>query len=162
MSIRDAAFRSIDGTHTAFAEFDGLAVLVVNVASECGFTRQYAGLERLYDNYRDRGFTVLGFPCNQFGGHEPGSAKEIAEFCSVRFGVTFPLFEKIEVNGTSRHVLFDELADAQDDSGKAGDVEWNFEKFLVSSGGEVVGRFRTAVEPDDPALVAAIEAALPD
>lgn len=162
MSIRDASFRSIDGSQTAFAEYDGLAVLVVNVASDCGFTRQYAGLERLYENYRDRGFTVLGFPCNQFGGQEPGSAKEIVEFASVRFGVTFPLFEKVEVNGPSRHLLFDELTDAEDDSGRAGDVQWNFEKFLVSPDGQVVGRFRTEVEPDDPELVAAIEAALPD
>lgn len=162
MSIRDASFRSIDGSQTAFAEYDGLAVLVVNVASDCGFTRQYAGLERLYENYRDRGFTVLGFPCNQFGGQEPGSAKEIVEFASVRFGVTFPLFEKVEVNGPSRHLLFDELTDAEDDSGRAGDVQWNFEKFLVSPDGQVVGRFRTEVEPDDSELVAAIEAALPD
>jgi len=162
VSIRDASFRSIDGSQTAFAEYDGLAVLVVNVASDCGFTRQYAGLERLYENYRDRGFTVLGFPCNQFGGQEPGSAKEIVEFASVRFGVTFPLFEKVEVNGPSRHLLFDELTDAEDDSGRAGDVQWNFEKFLVSPDGQVVGRFRTEVEPDDSELVAAIEAALPD
>jgi len=162
VSIRDASFRSIDGSQTAFAEYDGLAVLVVNVASDCGFTRQYAGLERLYENYRDRGFTVLGFPCNQFGGQEPGSAKEIAEFASVRFGVTFPLFEKVEVNGPSRHLLFDELTDAEDGSAVAGDVQWNFEKFLVSPDGQVVGRFRTEVEPDDSELVAAIEAALPD
>jgi glutathione peroxidase len=162
MSIRDASFLTIDGSHTAFAEFDGLAVLVVNVASECGFTRQYAGLERLYENYRDRGLTVLGFPCNQFGGEEPGSAKEIAEFCSVRFGVSFPMFEKVEVNGPGRHPLFDELTDAEDDAGRAGDVAWNFEKFLVAPDGRVVGRFRSAVEPDDPALVAAVEAALPD
>lgn len=162
MSIRDASFLTIDGAHTAFAEFDGLAVLVVNVASECGSTRQYAGLERLYETYRDRGFTVLGFPCNQFGGQEPGSAKEIAEFCSVRFGVTFPLFAKVEVNGSGRSPLFHELTDAEDDAGNAGDVAWNFEKFLVAPDGRVVGRFRTDVEPDDPALVAAVEAVLPD
>lgn len=162
VGIQDASLRSIDGTDTAFAEYEGRTVLVVNVASECGFTRQYAGLERLYETYRDRGFTVLGFPCDQFGGLEPGSAKEIAEFASVRFGVTFPLFEKVDVNGPRRHPLFDELTDAEDDDGDAGDVAWNFEKFLVSPGGRVVGRFRTSVEPEDPALVAAIEAALPD
>jgi len=162
MSIRDASFLTIDGSHTAFAEYDGLTVLVVNVASECGFTRQYAGLELLYETYRDRGFTVLGFPCNQFGGQEPGSDKEIAEFVQVRFGVSFPMFAKIEVNGPGRHPLYDVLTDAEDEQGKAGDVAWNFEKFLVSPDGEVVGRFRTDVEPDDPALVAAIEAAIDD
>jgi glutathione peroxidase len=161
VSIRDASLVTIDGDNTAFAEYDGLAVLVVNVASECGYTRQYAGLETLYENYRDRGFTVLGFPCNQFGGQEPGSEKEIAEFCFVRFGVTFPLFEKVEVNGPGRHALFDELTDAEDDDGVSGDVAWNFEKFLVAPDGRVVGRFRTDVEPADPVLVTAIEAALP-
>jgi len=160
VGIQDASFKSIDGTQTAFAEYEGWTVLVVNVASECGFTGQYAGLERLYEEYRDREFTVLGFPCDQFGGLEPGSAKEIAEFCSARFGVTFPLFEKIEVNGPGRHPLFDELTDAEDENGNAGDVAWNFEKFLVSPEGRVVARFRTAVEPQDPALVAAIEATL--
>ena len=162
MSIRDASFLTIDGTHTAFAEYDGQTVLVVNVASECGFTRQYAGLERLYETYRDRGFTILGFPCNQFGGQEPGSEKEIAEFCQVRFGVSFPLFAKIEVNGPHRHPLYRELTDLEDEDGRAGDVAWNFEKFLVSPDGEVVGRFRSDVEPEDATLVTAIEAAIDD
>jgi glutathione peroxidase len=162
MSIRDGAFKTIDGTQTAFAEYDGQTVLVVNVASECTFTRQYAGLEWLYDTFRDRGFTVLAFPCDQFGGKEPGSAKEIAEFCSVRFGVTFPLFQKVEVNGPGRHPLFDELTDAEDENGQAGDVAWNFEKFLVSPEGRVVARFRSETAPEDPALVAAIEATLTD
>ena len=161
MSIRDTSVRTIDGTDTTLAEYDGMAVLVVNVASECGFTKQYAGLEQLYETYGDRGFTVLGFPCNQFGGQETGSEKEIAEFCSVRFGVTFPLFEKVQVNGPTRHPLFDELTDAEDRTGKAGDVDWNFEKFVISPEGVVVDRFRSDVEPADAALVSAIEAVLP-
>jgi len=151
----------LDGSDTTLDAYAGQALLVVNVASECGFTRQYAGLEDLYERYRDRGLTVIGVPCNQFGEQEPGTAEEIAEFCQVNFGVTFPLLAKTDVNGPDRHPLFARLTEAADVTGKAGDVTWNFEKFLVSPQGEVVGRFRTKVEPDDPELVAAIEAVLP-
>ena len=151
----------LDGSDTTLDAYAGQAMLVVNVASECGFTRQYAGLEDLYERYRDRGLTVIGVPCNQFGEQEPGTAEEIAEFCQANFGVTFPLLAKTDVNGPDRHPLFARLTEAADATGKAGDVTWNFEKFLVSPQGEVVGRFRTKVEPDDPELVAAIEALLP-
>jgi glutathione peroxidase len=155
------ALTRLDGTDASLEDYAGQAVLVVNVASKCGYTRQYAGLEALYERYRDRGFTVLGFPCNQFGGQEPGSAEEIAEFCSLTFGVTFPMFDKVDVNGPERHPLFARLTETADQKGAAGDVTWNFEKFLVAPDGQVVGRFRTKVEPDDPALVEAIEAVLP-
>ena len=131
------------------------------MASKCGLTPQYEGLERLQERYEGRGFSVLGFPCNQFLGQEPGSAEEIAEFCSTTYGVTFPLFEKIDVNGEQRHPIYAELTEVPDDDGQAGDVTWNFEKFLVSPAGEVVARFRPQVEPEDPALVGAIEAQLP-
>ncbi|HET6859331.1 MAG TPA: glutathione peroxidase, partial [Streptomyces sp.] len=137
------------------------AVLVVNVASKCGLTPQYAGLEQLQKSYADRGFTVLGVPCNQFAGQEPGSAEEIQTFCSASYGVTFPLLEKIEVNGDHRHPLYKELTEVKDAEGEAGDIQWNFEKFLISAQGEVVGRFRPRTEPDAPEVVAAIEAQLP-
>jgi glutathione peroxidase len=151
----------LDGSDTTVDAYAGQALLVVNVASQCGFTRQYAGLEALHERYRDRGLTVVGVPCNQFGAQEPGTAEEIAEFCQVNFGVTFPLLAKTDVNGPDRHPLFARLTEVADATGKAGDVSWNFEKFLVSPQGEVVGRFRTKIEPDDPELVAAIEAVLP-
>jgi glutathione peroxidase len=151
----------LDGSDTTVNAYAGQALLVVNVASQCGFTRQYAGLEALHERYRDRGLTVVGVPCNQFGAQEPGTAEEIAEFCQVNFGVTFPLLAKTDVNGPDRHPLFARLTEVADATGKAGDVTWNFEKFLVSPQGEVVGRFRTKIEPDDPELVAAIEAVLP-
>jgi glutathione peroxidase len=151
----------LDGSDTTLDAYAGKALLVVNVASQCGFTRQYAGLEALHERYRDRGLTVIGVPCNQFGAQEPGTAEEIAEFCQVNFGVTFPLLAKTDVNGPDRHPLFARLTEVADGTGKAGDVTWNFEKFLVSPQGEVVGRFRTKVEPDDPELVAAIETVLP-
>ena len=134
--------------------------LLVNVASKCGLTPQYEGLERLQETYGDRGFTVLGFPCNQFLGQEPGTAEEIAEFCSTTYGVSFPLFEKIEVNGDGRHPLYAELTEVADAEGAAGDIQWNFEKFLVSPDG-TIRRFRPGVEPEAPELVAAIEADLP-
>jgi glutathione peroxidase len=151
----------LDGSDTTVDAYAGQALLVVDVASQCGFTRQYAGLEALHERYRDRGLTVVGVPCNQFGAQEPGTAEEIAEFCQVNFGVTFPLLAKTDVNGPDRHPLFARLTEVADATGKAGDVTWNFEKFLVSPQGEVVGRFRTKIEPDDPELVAAIEAVLP-
>ena len=151
----------LDGSDTTLDAYAGQALLIVNVASQCGFTRQYAGLEALYERYHERGLTVIGVPSNQFGEQEPGTAEEIAAFCQENFGVTFPLLAKTDVNGPERHALFARLTEVADATGKAGDVTWNFEKFLVSPQGEVVGRFRTKVEPDDPELVAAIEAVLP-
>ena len=151
----------LDGSDTTLEAYAGQALLVVNVASQCGFTRQYAGLEALYERYHERGLTVIGVPSNQFGAQEPGTAEEIAEFCQTSFGVTFPLLAKTDVNGPDRHPLFARLTEVADAAGKAGDVTWNFEKFLVSPQGEVVGRFRSKVEPDDPGLIAAIEAVLP-
>ena len=152
----------LDGRETTFGELAGRAVLVVNVASKCGLTPQYAGLETLAETYADRGLTVLGVPCNQFRGQEPGTNEEIAEFCSTTYGVTFPLTDKADVNGDDRHALFAQLADAVDAEGYAGDVRWNFEKWLVSPEGEVLGRWKPQTEPDDSALVAAVEAALPN
>jgi len=151
----------LDGSDTTLDAYAGQALLVVNVASQCGFTRQYAGLEALYERYHTRGLTVIGVPSNQFGEQEPGTAEEIAEFCQANFGVTFPLLAKTDVNGPDRHPLFARLTAVADATGKAGDVTWNFEKFLISPRGEVVGRFRSKVEPEDPELVAAIEAVLP-
>jgi glutathione peroxidase len=159
--IFEASIDTLGGESGSLSEYKGKALLLVNVASRCGLTPQYTGLEKLQEEYAGRGFSVLGFPCNQFLGQEPGSAEEIAEFCSTTYGVTFPLFEKIDVNGPDRHPIYDELTKAKDASGEAGDITWNFEKFLVSPGGEVVGRFRPQVEPEDPGLVSAIESVLP-
>ena len=161
MTSDTLALTRLDGSDASLDDYAGQAVLVVNVASKCGFTRQYAGLEALYERYRDRGFTILGFPCNQFGGQEPGSAEEIAEFCSLTYGVSFPMFDKVDVNGPDRHPLFARLTQAAVRKGEADEVRWNFEKFLLAPHGQVVGRFRAKVEPDDPALVDAIEAVLP-
>jgi glutathione peroxidase len=140
---------------------DGRAVLVVNVASRCGLTPQYTGLERLQERYGERGFTVLGVPCNQFGEQEPGSAKEIQTFCSTTYGVSFPMTEKLDVNGPERHPLYSTLSATADQAGEAGDVQWNFEKFLISSEGQPVARFRPTTEPESDELTAAIEAQLP-
>lgn len=150
---------TLDGKGITFAEYKGSTVLVVNVASKCNFTPQYAGLEQLQQEYGSRGFTVLGFPCNQFAGQEPGSGEEIREFCTVNYGVTFPLFEKTKVKGNSAHPLYAELVKTLDAEGLAGEVKWNFEKFLISTTG-VVTRFRSTVKPDAPELAAAIEIAL--
>jgi glutathione peroxidase len=138
----------------------GTATLVVNVASKCGLTPQYEGLERLQQRYADRSFTVLGVPCNQFGGQEPGTAGEIAQFCSATYGVSFPLTEKVDVNGEHRHPLYDELTGVPDTEGYTGDIRWNFEKFLVSPAGNVVARFSPRTEPEAPEVIAAIEAQL--
>jgi glutathione peroxidase len=143
------------------AKLDGRAVLVVNVASRCGLTPQYTGLEALQERYAERGLTVLGVPCNQFGAQEPGSAEEIQTFCSTTYGVSFPLTEKLDVNGSARHPLYRALIDTADADGEAGDVQWNFEKFLVSPDRRSVARFRPTVEPESAELVAAIESALP-
>jgi glutathione peroxidase len=161
MSIHDVAVRTIDGRDTTLGEFVGKELLIVNVASKCGFTPQYKGLQELYQTYKDRGFEILGFPSNQFL-QERGDESSIAEFCSLNYGVTFPLFSKIKVNGGGRHDLYKELTKHPDASGKAGRVRWNFEKFLVSPDGEVVGRFRHKTTPDAPELVQAIEAHLPE
>jgi len=140
----------------------GVTTLVVNVASECGLTPQYEGLERLQQRYADRGFTVLGVPCNQFGGQEPGSSAEIAQFCSANYGVSFPLTEKVEVNGPGRHPLYTELVEVPDADGYTGDIRWNFEKFLIGPAGTVVARFDPQTEPESGKVVSAIEAVLPD
>jgi glutathione peroxidase len=161
MSILDSSIARLDGTDaTLGAITGGRPALLVNVASKCGLTPQYSGLERLQETYAERGFTVVGLPCNQFLGQEPGSAEEIQEFCSATYGVTFPMTEKIEVNGDDRHAIYEELAGTPDEEGEAGDVQWNFEKFLIAADGTVIGRFRPKVEPEDPRLVDAIEAML--
>ncbi|MDQ2587015.1 glutathione peroxidase [Saccharothrix yanglingensis] len=161
MSIHDIPVRTLAGEESSLGEHAGKALLVVNVASKCGLTPQYEGLERLQERYAERGFSVVGFPCNQFMGQEPGTAEEIATFCSTTYGVTFPLYEKIDVNGPSRHPVYAELTPTEDADGKAGDVQWNFEKFLLSPTGEVVARFRPATDPEADEVVKAIEAALP-
>jgi len=161
VSIFDAPIHTLAGEPTSLAAQQGKALLLVNVASKCGLTPQYAGLERIHEQFAGRGFAVLGFPCNQFMGQEPGSAEEISTFCSTTYGITFPLYEKIDVNGADRHPIYAELTEVPDTEGKAGDITWNFEKFLVSPDGNVVGRFRPQVEPDAAQLVSAIEASLP-
>lgn len=158
--IQDVEVHTLEGEPATLAEHRGKVLLVVNVASRCGFTPQYAGLQRLQQAYSDRGFSVLGFPCNQFLGQEPGNAAEIRDFCTQEYGVTFPLYEKIDVNGDDRHPLYRILAATPDADGNAGDVAWNFEKFLVAPDGRVVARFRSKVAPEDPELLDAIEALL--
>ncbi|KJK55814.1 glutathione peroxidase [Saccharothrix sp. ST-888] len=161
MSLYDIPLNTLTGQPASLADHKGKALLLVNVASKCGLTPQYAGLEQLQQRYAERGFTVLGFPCNQFMGQEPGSAEEIQTFCSTTYGVSFPLFEKIEVNGEDRHPLYAELTKAADAEGEAGDITWNFEKFLLAPDGTVAGRFRPRTEPESAELIAAIEAHLP-
>ena len=152
---------TLHGENTTFAGLTGgRAALVVNVASKCGLTPQYTALEKLQSTYAERGFTVVGFPCNQFGGQEPGSASEIAEFCSATYGVSFPMSAKVEVNGDGRDPIYDVLTAKSDAEGAAGDIQWNFEKFLVGTDGSVLARFRPRTEPDAPEIVAAIEEAL--
>jgi glutathione peroxidase len=161
LSIYDIPVKTLSDEPASLAELRGKALLVVNVASKCGLTPQYTGLEKLQERYADKGFSVVGFPCNQFAGQEPGTAEEIQTFCSTTYGVTFPLFEKLDVNGEGRHPLYTELTQAADADGEAGDVKWNFEKFLISPEGEVVGRFRPQTVPEDEAVIKAIEATLP-
>jgi glutathione peroxidase len=161
MAIYDADVQALDGSPADLSDYEGKALLIVNVASQCGLTPQYAGLQQLHEQYGDRGFAVLGFPCNQFGAQEPGTGDEIKTFCETNYGVTFPMFSKIEVNGEGRHALYDQLTAVADAEGQAGDVQWNFEKFLVSPDGDIVGRFRPMVTPEDPTLVGAIEDQLP-
>ncbi len=159
MSLVDIPLTTIDGRRTTFAEYADNVVLVVNVASKCGHTPQYAALEQLQKTYGGRGFSVLGFPCNQFMMQEPGCAESITQFCTTTYGVDFPLFEKTHVNGRSQHPLYAQLTRVPDATGTAGKVKWNFEKFLVARSGEV-HRFRSAIQPDAPEVVQSIEAAL--
>lgn len=161
MTLTEIPLTTLDGRPTTLAELADGAVLIVNVASKCGLTPQYTALEQLAKDYRDRGLTVVGVPCNQFMGQEPGTAEEIQTFCSTNYGVTFPLLEKTDVNGAGRHPLYAELTRVADDSGESGDVQWNFEKFLVAPDGNVVKRFRPRTVPDDPEVISAIEDVLP-
>ncbi len=160
MALYDYPIHTLRGEPTTLAEYKGKTLLLVNVASQCGLTPQYAGLESLYEQYKDRGFAVLGFPCNQFGEQEPGTADEIEQFCSTNYSVTFPIFEKIEVNGPNKHPIYAELETSTDAEGHTGDVRWNFEKFVVSPAGDV-RRFSPMVTPEDPDLVSTIEGTLP-
>jgi len=161
VALRDIPVNTLAGEPSSLAQFDGKTMLIVNVASKCGLTPQYAGLEELHKRFAGRGFSVVGFPCNQFGGQEPGSADEIAQFCSATYGVTFPMFEKIDVNGPNRHPIYVELTAEADAAGESGDIQWNFEKFLVGPDGTVLARFRPLTTPDADELVTAVEASLP-
>jgi glutathione peroxidase len=157
-TIYDIPLKDIDGKSTSLNPYKGQVMLVVNVASKCGYTPQYAGLEALYEKYKSKGFVVLGFPCNQFGGQEPGTREEIKQFCSSKYEVSFPMFDKIEVNGQSRHALYTVLAGK--DSPFAGNINWNFTKFLVGRDGKILARFESKVTPDSAELTKAVESAL--
>jgi glutathione peroxidase len=157
-SIYDIKLKDIDGKDVALSNYKGKVLLIVNVASKCGYTKQYAGLETLYQKYKDRGVVVLGLPCNQFGGQEPGSNAEIKEFCSTKFNVTFPMFDKIDVNGAGRAPLYTVLAGK--DSPFPGDIKWNFNKFLIGKDGKILNRFESKVAPESPELTAAVDSAL--
>lgn len=159
-TLYDFSARTIDGEERPLDAYRGKVALVVNVASKCGLTPQYAGLEALYEQHRERGLEVLGFPCNQFAGQEPGSEAEVKQFCETRYGVRFPMFAKIDVNGPGRHPLYAWLTAEPTAPDGPGDVAWNFAKFLVGRDGRVVARFAPRTEPTDPALVAAVERAL--
>ncbi|MCW2892240.1 MAG: glutathione peroxidase [Trebonia sp.] len=161
MSIYDIPVKTLAGEDSTLGALAGKTLLVVNVASKCGLTPQYTALEELQARLSPRGFSVVGFPCNQFGGQEPGTAEEIEQFCSTTYGVTFPMFEKIEVNGPGRHPVYDELTAVPDAAGEAGDIQWNFEKFVIGPDGSVVARFRPRTVPDDPEVLSVIESNLP-
>lgn len=161
MTVFDTPIDALSGGPADLARYRGKALLVVNVASRCGLTPQYAGLQKLAETYADRGLVVLGVPCNQFAGQEPGSSAEISDFCQVNYGVTFPLTEKVDVNGPNRHPLYAALVDTSDADGHTGDVRWNFEKFLVAPDGTVAARFAPSVEPAAEELRTAIEKTLP-
>lgn len=161
MTVFDVPVARLEGGSAELDRYRGSAMLVVNVASKCGLTPQYEGLERLQKRFAERGFTVLGVPCNQFGEQEPGTAAEIETFCSTTYGVTFPMTEKVDVNGPERHALYRELCDTPDADGHVGDIRWNFEKFLIAPGGKVTARFSPRVEPEDDAIITAIEDVLP-
>jgi len=160
MSIYTTSISTLDGQPNALANAAGKVTLVVNVASKCGLTPQYEQLEALQKQYAAKGFTVVGVPCNQFMGQEPGTSEEIASFCSTTYGVTFPLTEKIDVNGDARHALYSALTPVADAEGVDGDIRWNFEKFLVNRDGAVVARFHPKTAPDAPEVISAIESAL--
>ena len=161
MTLHDIDIARLDGTPATLGRITGgVPALLVNVASKCGLTPQYTALEQVHERYAGRGFTVVGVPCNQFGGQEPGSPAEIAEFCAATYGVTFPMTEKVEVNGPGRHPLYDELVTVADTDGRVGDISWNFEKFLLDGDGKVVARFAPGVVPDDPQVTSAIESLL--
>jgi glutathione peroxidase len=157
-SVDKIAVKDIDHKETSIGAYQGKVLLIVNVASKCGFTPQYAALEAVYEKYKDKGLVVLGFPCNQFGAQEPGKNEEIKKFCSTKYNVTFPLFDKIEVNGPNRVPLY--VALAGKDSPFPGDIKWNFTKFLIGRDGKILNRFDSRVKPDSPEMIAAIEAAL--
>jgi glutathione peroxidase len=154
-NVLTGTMKSIDGKDVNLADYQGKVVLVVNVASKCGYTKQYTNLQAVYEKYKDKGLVVLGFPCNQFGGQEPGSEEEIQQFCSSKYSVTFPLFAKVDVNGDKTAPLFKALKDS-----KPGEIGWNFEKFLINKKGEVVGRYKSGVKPDAGELLTTIEAEL--
>jgi glutathione peroxidase len=159
VSILDTPIALLDGSTSTLGDITaGRAALLVNVASKCGLTPQYETLEKLHEEYTARGFTVVGFPCNQFGGQEPGTSEEIQEFCSMTYGVTFPLTEKVEVNGEGRHAIYDELVKTPNEKGEAGDITWNFEKFVIAPDGAVIARFSPGVVPNDPQVLAVIDA----
>jgi glutathione peroxidase len=160
MSVYETPIATLDGKPDLLDGEQGKVTLMVNVASKCGLTPQYTGLERLQEKYGSRGFDVVGFPCNQFGEQEPGTPEEIATFCSTTYGVTFPMSEKIEVNGAGRHPLYRQLTPVADGEGHTGDIRWNFEKFLVGRDGNVITRFGPMVDPEAPEVVEAIEQAL--
>jgi len=159
-SIYEISLPRLNGEEASLSEYRDKVVLAVNVASKCGFTPQYAGLQQLHERYSARGFSVIGFPCNQFFGQEPGTAEQIQQFCSGNYGVTFPLYSKLDVKGAHQHPLYALLTQIPDDKGKAGNVGWNFEKFLIGRDGIPVRRFRSKVVPEDPAIVGAIESLL--
>jgi glutathione peroxidase len=161
LSLYDIPLTTLDGQPGSLGDLAGKTLLVVNVASKCGLTPQYNGLERLHERFAERGFAVVGFPCNQFGGQEPGTAEEIAEFCSATYGVTFPMFDKVDVNGAGRHPVYTELTELPDAGGDAGDIQWNFEKFLIGPDGKAIARFRPRTDPESDEVVSAIEASLP-
>src|SRR4030095_2359928 len=161
MSIYDVSISALDGTPADLHDYEDKAVLLVNVASQCGLTPQYTGLEQLHEQYAERGFSVLGVPCNQFGAQEPGSAEEIATFCSTNYGVTFPMTEKVEVNGDGRHPLYDQLVGPADAEGQPADIRGNSEKFVIAAGVEMVARFGPLVEPEADDLIQTIEKVLP-
>ena len=159
--IWSTPIKTLKGEPTTLAAYKGKAIMLVNVASKCGNTPQYSTLEALQKKYAAKGFTVIGFPCNQFGGQEPGTAEEIQTFCATNYGITFPIMEKIDVNGDTRHPIYKALTPIADVAGKNGDIRWNFEKFVVSADGKKVTRFSPKVKPEDPTVIAAVEAALP-
>ncbi len=157
-SLYDIPLKDIDGKDTSLKPYRGKVLLVVNVASKCGLTPQYSALESLYERYKDKGFSVLAFPCNQFAGQEPGTSEEIKQFCSTKYNVTFPLFDKLDVNGPNRHPLYQALAGKG--SPYPGDIKWNFGKFLIGRDGRILKRFEPKTTPDSPEVQQAIEAAL--